>query len=104
MAQLSEKLARDAIAMIRTEKKLILTINEVDQALHGWIEANGQRSGESVVIPKNETQAEAMARMGLIWLEQHAPHRLKRSAPETSEGHDKYAGRADHEAAGWQPK
>lgn len=40
MAQLSEKLVRDAIKCIREERKLMLTINEVDQALHAWLTLN----------------------------------------------------------------
>lgn len=76
MAQLSENLVRGAIRSIREDLKLILTINEVDQALHAWLSFH---SGDSVAIPKNEAQAELMAKMGIAWLEQHAPHRLKGS-------------------------
>jgi hypothetical protein len=41
MAQLSESLVRSAIRFIREDKKLVLTINEVDQALHAWLMLNG---------------------------------------------------------------
>lgn len=41
MAQLSESLVRVAIRGIRENRKLYLTINEVDQALHAWLKLNG---------------------------------------------------------------
>lgn len=83
MAQLSEPLARAAIDLIRTERKLGLTLNEVDQALHGWLSWNSELSGRSVAIPKNADQAELMAKVGIAWLETHAPERLKKPTQET---------------------
>ena len=44
MAQLSEKLVREAIFVISTQKKLFLTVNEVEQALWAWLAWHGYES------------------------------------------------------------
>lgn len=42
-------------------------------------EAHGNEpsEGQSVRIPTSEREAELMAKLGMQWLENHAPHRLK---------------------------
>ncbi len=37
--------------------------------------------GDTVALPTNEEQAELMAKVGMAWLHQHAPHRLKFAPP-----------------------
>lgn len=49
MAQLSESLVREAIRSIREDRKLPLTINEVDQALHAWLKLHGAAEQQSAV-------------------------------------------------------
>lgn len=64
-------------------EQVAVAISEARRAT-GDFRSSAQQSSESrddiVAIPKNEAQAELMAKMGISWLEANAPHRLKSSA------------------------
>jgi hypothetical protein len=38
--------------------------------------------GDAVPVPLNERQAELMAKLGIAWLQEHAPHRLKATSDD----------------------
>lgn len=43
--------------------------------------AGHEPRADRVDLPQNEAQAELMAKVGMMWLEQNAPHRLRTSQP-----------------------
>ena len=65
--------------------------------------ASCEGAADTVPMPQNEAQAEAMAKLGMMWLEQNAPHKLKSAHPDSGKvglsvgRFDSLAGRGMHE-------